>query len=36
VAQNSDTHLADGRQVADLSWEALLRLARDENPAARP
>lgn len=35
VAQNSDTHLADGRQVADLSWEALLRLARDETTAAR-
>ncbi len=33
--QRSGTHLSDGRDVEDLCWEALFRLARGETPAAR-
>lgn len=32
---HAEIHLADGRLVADLCWEALFRLTRSENPAAR-
>jgi len=35
LAQRTKTNLSDGRSVADLCWEALLRLARNETPAAR-
>jgi hypothetical protein len=35
LAVNSGTHLADGREVDELCWEALLSLARSETDAAR-
>lgn len=35
LAQRTQTNLSDGRNVEDLCWEALLRLARSETPLAR-
>ncbi len=32
VAEHTETRLSDGRDVEDICWEALLRLARSESP----